>query len=38
MKSASLLVLLDAAALAQEDNTRQLWNPEFLNKRPAAPP
>jgi hypothetical protein len=37
MKSASLLVLLAAAALAQEDNTRQLWNPEFLNKRPAAP-
>jgi hypothetical protein len=36
MKSASLLALLAVAALAQEDNTRQLWNTEFLGKRPAA--
>ena len=36
MKSASLLALLAVAAAAQEDNTRQLWNTEFLNKRPAA--
>jgi hypothetical protein len=34
--AASLLAALTVAALAQEDGTRQLWNTEFLKKRPAA--
>jgi hypothetical protein len=35
--AASLLAIFTMAAIAQQDtNTRQLWNTEFLKKRPAA--
>ena len=33
---ASLLALLAAAALAQEDNTRQIWSAQILKNRPAG--
>jgi hypothetical protein len=35
--AASLLALLVTTASAQEDGTRQLWNTEFLKKRPEGP-
>src|SRR5262249_40745910 len=32
----SFVALLGVVAIAQEDTTRQLWNTEFLKKRPAG--
>src|SRR3954465_10418626 len=35
--TASLFAVFVASAVAQDGDTRQLWNPEFAKKRPEAP-